>query len=174
MKSRQPVTLGRWRAWMLSIALLAVAPQAVAAAICTVGIGNISFGAYTGTQTTSSATMSITCTLTGGLVDNIAYSATLSTGLGSYTQRILTHVGAPPDTLPYNLYLGSVPAILNTSVWGDGSGSTVVASGSMQLIFIFGPTRTVNYTVAGAMGPVAVLPSAGLYQDIVAGTVTYN
>lgn len=174
MRPRHPSPYRRWRTLALAVALSAAAPLAGAAAVCTVGIGNLSFGAYTGAQTTSSATMSITCTLTGGLVDNISYTATLSTGLGSYTQRILTHVGAPPDTLPYNLYLGSVPAILNTSVWGDGSGSTVVASGSMQLIFIFGPSRTVNHTVAGAMGPVAVLPSAGLYQDIVAGTVTYN
>ncbi|HEY5310453.1 MAG TPA: spore coat protein U domain-containing protein [Casimicrobiaceae bacterium] len=159
---------------ILALALLAFAASAEAVHTCTVGIGNLSFGAYTGTQTTSSATMTITCTLSSGLVDNIAFTATLSTGAGSYTQRLLTHVGAPPDTLPYNLYLGSVPGILNTSVWGDGSGATITASGTMQLIVIFAPSRTQTYTVAGAMAAVATLPTAGTYQDLVNGTVTYN
>ncbi len=158
----------------LAWSLLTAATAASAVHTCTVGIGNLSFGAYTGAQTTSSATMSITCTITSGLVDNVAYTATLSTGAGSYAQRRLTHVGAPPDTLPYNLYLNTVPAILNTSVWGDGSGATVTASGTLQLIIVFQPTRTATFTVAGAMAAVATMPTAGTYQDIVAGTVTYN
>ena len=158
----------------LAWALLLFATAAHATHTCTVGIGNLSFGPYTGAQTTSSATMTVTCTITSGLVDNVAFTATLSTGAGSYLQRRLTHVGAPPDTLPYNLYLNTVPAILNTNVWGDGSGGTVTASGSMQLIIIFAPTRSVTFTVAGAMAAVAALPTAGTYQDIIAGTVTYN
>lgn len=158
----------------LALSLLAFATAAGAAATCSVGVGNLSFGAYTGARTPANTTMTITCTLTGGLVDTVAYSAALSTGAGSYTQRILTHVGPPADTLPYNLYLGSVPAILNTSVWGDGSGATVVATGNLQLIIIIAPTRSVNLNVAGAMGAVAVLPTAGSYTDVVNGTVTYN
>jgi len=159
---------------VLALALLAFAASAEAVHTCTVGIGNLAFGAYTGVQTTSSSTMTITCTITSGIVDNVAFTATLSTGAGSYAQRILTHVGAPPDTLRYNLYLNNVPAILNTSVWGDGSGATVTASGSMQLIIIFTPSRTTTFTIAGAMAAVATMPTAGTYQDIVAGTVTYN
>ncbi len=126
-------TLGAARA-ALGIACIAFAASAHAVHTCTVGIGNLSFGAYTGSQITSSTTMTITCTLTSGGADNVDFTATLSTGAGSYVQRRLTHVGAPPDTLPYNLYLGTVPAILNTNVWGDGSGGTVTASGTMQLI----------------------------------------
>ncbi len=158
----------------LACAPLLFATPAHAVHTCTVGIGNLSFGAYTGVQITSSATMTVTCTITSGLVDNVAFTATLSTGAGSYLQRLLRHVGAPPDTLPYNLYLNTVPAILNTNVWGDGSGATVTASGSMQLIIIFAPTKTVTFTVAGAMAAVATMPTAGTYQDIIAGTVTYN
>lgn len=140
---------------------------------CTVGIGNLSLGAYTGSQITSSTTMTITCTLTSGGADKVDFTATLSTGAGSYVQRLLTHVGAPADTLPYNLYLGTVPAILNTNVWGDGSGGTVTASGTL-LLNPGNPTKIATFTVAGAMGPVGSLPTAGTYQDIVAGTVTYN
>jgi spore coat protein U-like protein len=159
---------------LLGLACLGFAASAHAVHTCTVGIGNLSFGAYTGSQITSSSTMTITCSLTSGIVDNVSFTATLSTGAGSYLQRRLTHVGAPPDTLPYNLYLGTVPAILNTNVWGDGSGATVTATGTLQLIIIFNPTRTATFTVAGAMGPVGSMPTAGTYQDIVAGTVTYN
>ncbi len=154
--------------------LMVFAAAADAAHTCTVGVGNLSFGAYTGTQLTSSTTMSITCTLTAGIAETVNFTATLSTGAGSYAQRRLTHVGAPADTLPYNLYLNTVPAILNTSVWGDGSGATVTATGSQSLIIIFRPTLTTNFTVAGAMAAVPVLPTAGTYQDIITATVTYN
>ena len=165
-------TLGAARA-ALGIACIAFAASAHAVHTCTVGIGNLSFGAYTGSQISSSTTMTITCTLTSGGAVNVNFTATLSTGAGSYLQRRLTHVGAPPDTLPYNLYLGTVPAILNTSVWGDGSGATVTAVGTLKLNG-GKPTQIATFTVAGAMGPVGSLPTAGTYQDIVAGTVTYN
>ena len=159
---------------LLASAFVSWTASAHAAHTCTVGVGNLSFGPYTGAQTTSSSTMTITCTLTSGVVENVAFTATLSTGAGSYVQRRLTHVGAPSDTLPYNLYVNTVPGILNTNVWGDGSGSTVTASGNLQLIIIFSPTRSATFTVAGAMAAVAALPTAGAYQDIIAATVTYN
>lgn len=159
---------------MLVWLALSFSSSAYAVHTCTVGVGNLTFGAYSGVQTTSSATMTVTCTITSNGSDNVAFTATLSTGAGSYVQRRLTHVGAPPDTLPYNLYLNTVPAILNTNVWGDGSGGTVTASGSMKLQQIVAPTVTVTFTVAGAMAPVATLPTAGTYQDIIAATLTYN
>ena len=157
----------------LACLLLFAAACAEAAHTCTVGIGNLSFGTYTGSRITSSATMTITCTLTSGGADRVAFTATLSTGAGSYTQRVLTHIGAPPDTLPYNLYLNTVPAVLNTNVWGDGSGGTVTATGTLVLNPAT-PTRSATFTVAGAIAAVPTLPTAGPYQDIVAGTVTYN
>jgi spore coat protein U-like protein len=150
----------------------AAAAQAVHT--CNVSVGNMSFGAFTGSQISSSSTLSVSCTITSGIIDNVNFTATLSTGAGTYAQRLLTHVGSPPDTLPYNLYVNTVPGVLNTSVWGDGNSGTVVGSGSMQLIIIFNPTRTVSITVAGAMGPVAAMPTAGTYSDTVAATITYN
>ncbi len=152
---------------------LSVAGCAYAVSTCTVGVGNVTFGAYTGVQITSSATMTITCTHTSGGADTIDFTATLSTGAGSYAQRLLTHIGAPPDTLPYNLYLGTVPAILNTNVWGDGSGATVTATGTVK-VSNGQPTRSATFTVAGAMATVAAMPTAGTYEDIIAATVTYN
>ncbi len=158
----------------LAAMTLILAAPANATHTCTVGIGNLDFGTYFGNQTTSSATMSVTCTLTSTGSDTVAFTATLSTGAGSYTQRLLTNVGSPTDTLPYNLYLDTVPAILNTSVWGDGSGATVVASGSMKLQQTIAPVVTVTFTVAGAIAAVATMPPPGAYLDLIAGTVTYN
>ncbi len=158
----------------LTIATLCFSAPAYAVHTCTVSVGNIGFGSYTGTQISSSSTMSITCTLTGGIADTVNFTATLSTGAGTFAQRLLTHSGPPADTLPYNLYQGAVPGVLNTNVWGDGTAGTTTASGSMSLVIIFNPTRTVNFTVAGAMGPVGAMPTAGTYLDTVAATVTYN
>jgi spore coat protein U-like protein len=158
----------------LGAIFLAVSSRANAAHTCTVGVGNIGFGGYTGTQISSSSTMSVTCTLTAGIAETVNFTATLSTGTGTYAQRVLTHAGPPPDTLPYNLYQGAVPGVLNTNVWGDGTAGTITASGSMTLVVLFNPTRTVTFTVAGAMGPVGAMPTAGTYSDTVAATVTYN
>ena len=158
----------------LATLCLGISSKADAAHTCTVGVGNISFGSYTGTQVSSSSTMSITCTLTAGIVETVNFTATLSTGAGTYAQRLLTHVGPPADTLPYNLYQGAVPGVLNTNVWGDGTAGTTTATGNMTLVVILNPSRTVTFTVAGAMGPVAAMPTAGTYSDTVAATVTYN
>ena len=159
---------------IFAAALLAWGTSASAAHTCTVGIGNLSFGSYTGVQTTSSSTMTVICTMTSNGSDTVDFTATLSTGAGSYTQRILTNVGSPADTLPYNLYLNTVPAILNTSVWGDGSGGTVVANGSIKIQWIVRPTGSLTFTVAGAIPALGAMPPPGAYQDIIAATVTYN
>ncbi len=157
----------------LALAMLTLSAWAQAASTCSVGVGNLSFGTYTGSQVTSSTTMTITCTHVSGGADKIDFTATLSTGAGSFTQRILTNIAVPTDTLPYNLYLGAVPAILNTSVWGDGSGATVKASGTL-LVNPGQPIKSASFTVAGAMAAVATLPTVGVYQDLIASTVTYN
>jgi spore coat protein U domain-containing protein, fimbrial subunit CupE1/2/3/6 len=174
MTRARKVPLFRIGLGFLGAVLLGGSFQANAAHTCTVGVGNIGFGGYTGTQISSSSTMTVTCTLTAGITETVNFTATLSTGPGTYAQRLLTHVGPPADTLPYNLYQGAVPGVLNTNVWGDGTAGTTTATGSMNLIVIFNPTRSVTFTVAGAMGPVAAMPTAGTYSASVAATVTYN
>ena len=44
----------------------------------------------------------------------------------------MNRASLPADTLPYNLYLNALPAVLNTSVWGDGSGTTVRWTGAFD------------------------------------------
>ena len=58
--------------------------------------------------------------------------------------------------------------MLNTSVWGDGTGTTVRWTGSFNLTN-GNPTRTDTATLVGAI-PAGSFPSAGSYQDTVVAT----
>jgi spore coat protein U-like protein len=144
----------------------------VAAASCTLSIANLSFGAYVGAQISSTSNGSFTCTKTtpGNTPERVDYTVSLSTGAGTYAQRLLTRTVAPADTLPYNLYLNFLPAVLNTSVWGDGSGTTVRWTGSFNLTN-GNPIRTDTATLVGAI-PAGFFPSAGNYRDTIVATFT--
>jgi spore coat protein U-like protein len=100
----------------------------------------------------------------------VDYTVSLSTGAGTYAQRLLTRTAAPADTLPFNLYLNVLPPVLNTNVWGDGSGTTVRWTGSMNLTN-GNPTRTDTATLVGAI-PAGSFPSAGTYQETIVATFT--
>lgn len=155
-------------------ALLAALPLAASAShVCSVSVGNISFGAFTGTQKTATATMTVSCTLSGGANETANFTATLSTGTGTYAQRLDQRTAAPFDTLNYNLYKTSVPTPLNTQVWGDGSGTTVTWVGSVAMTTV-NRTNTATLTVAAALAASAALPTAGTYSDTITATIIYN
>ena len=140
-------------------------------ATCNLSIGNLSFGAYIGAQISSTSNASFTCTKTvpGNTPERVDYTVSLSTGGGSYAQRQMTH-SALADTMPYNLYLNLLPPVLNTSVWGDGSGTTVRWTGTLNLTS-GNPIRTDTAILVGAV-PTGSIPSAGSYQDTVVATFT--
>ena len=119
----------------LALALCACAHATTAvAAQCSVESVTTNFGAYVGAQVNSVQNIRITCSATLPPPERVNYEVQLSPGFSnSFAQRRMQRAGAPPDTLPYNLYLGSVPAVLNTRVWGDGTGGTRVWQGSMTL-----------------------------------------
>jgi spore coat protein U-like protein len=159
-----------------SVPWLLLAPVFVAHATlsCSVAVGPLAFGTYSGAQVNSSTTMTIACSRdTNDKNWTVSYTAALSTGAsGTFAQRKLTNSVSPADQLNYNMYLGSVPGILNTSVWGDTSGGTIQAVATLDL----SPpvtSRSVAQTVAGAVaaGPV---PGPGLYSDTIMVTLTYN
>ncbi len=160
--------------FLASLLLLALTGAAHAALSCTVSVGTLAFGTFTGTQSNSSATMTITCTR--GIFDplSLSYTAALSTGSsGTYSQRLLTRVGPPADTLNYNLYLTTVPGVLNTSVWGDGTGGTIQASGTINWPNFLNFSQTRTHTIAGAIAATSAVPSAGNYQDSITVTLIY-
>ena len=141
------------------------------AASCNLSIGNLNFGAYVGTQVLSTSNASFSCTNTNPalLPERIDYFISLSTGAGTYIQRQMTRTGPPADTLPYNLYLGFLPAVLNTNVWGDGSGATVRWAGAVESDEWPADAYRHEHMV-GAI-PATTVPSAGSYQDTVVATV---
>jgi len=157
-----------------SAALLCVLLSALgwpaSAATCNLSIGSLSFGSYVGTQvsSTSSATFSCSKTAPGNTPERVDYTVSLSTGAGSYAQRRMTRTALPADPLPYNLYLNLLPPVLNTSVWGDGTGTTVRWTGGFNLTS-GNPIRVDTATLVGAI-PAGAVPSAGVYQDTVVAT----
>lgn len=143
------------------------------AAQCSVDAVTMSFGAYVGAQVNLAQNIRITCSATLPPPERVNYEVRLSPGLSnSYAQRRLQSTGSPVDTLPYNLYLGSVPAVLNTNVWGDGTGGTRVWQGSMNLS-TGQPTRTDTNTIAAAV-PAGTVPANGAYGDTVTATIVFR
>jgi len=163
-RSRAVVALAALCVWLGS--------GTASAANCNLSIGSLSFGSYIGAQVSSTSSASFSCTKTtpGNTPERVDYTVSLSAGGGSLAQRLLTRTSLPADTLPYNLYLDTLPAVLNTRVWGDGSGTTVRWTGSFNLTN-GNPTRIDTATLVGAI-PSGFFPSAGNYQDIVVATFT--
>jgi len=148
--------------------LLAESAQAAA---CNLSISNLNFGAYVGTQTSTNSPARFTCTnvVPALLPERVDYEIRLSTGAGTFAQRRMNRASLPADMLFYNLYFNFLPGVLNTNVWGDGSGSTVTWIGRIKLS-TGQPSRTDTATLVGAV-PAGVVPSAGAYQDTVVATV---
>lgn len=167
------MTLPIDRRLLPALVLAAMAGEALSFNTCSVGVGTLAFGAYAGSQVNSTATMTVSCTRAAFDFSRVTYTASLSAGgSGSYAQRRLTRVGPPADTLNYNLYLAVVPGVLNTSIWGDGTGGTVTATGTiLATALVFTETRT--HTVAGAIAAGA-FPTAGSYSDNILATLIYN
>lgn len=167
MKTPSRAPAARAVCLFLASALVSV----VHAASCNLSIGNLSFGAYVGSQISSTSNASLTCTNVNAalLPERVDYEVQLSPGAGTYAQRLMTRTVLPADTLPYNLYLNALPAVLNTSVWGDGSGTTVRWLGNFNLT-PGQPSRTVTNVLVGAI-PGGAFPAAGTYQDTIVATL---
>ena len=163
--------LCRYALTCLATALPLLFAQNALGAACNLSISNLNFGAYVGTQTSTNSPAQFTCTnvIPALLPERVDYDIRLSTGAGTYAQRRMNRVSLPADTLFYNLYFNFLPGVLNTNVWGDGSGSTVRWTGRMNLSN-GQPSRTDTATLVGAI-PAGVVPSAGAYQDTVVATV---
>jgi len=143
------------------------------AAQCSVDAVTMNFGAYVGSQVNVAQNIRITCSATLPPPERVLYEVRLSPGLGnSYALRRMQRSGVPGDTLRYNLYLGSVPTVLDTNVWGDGTGGTRVWQGGMTLSR-GQPTRTDTSTIAAAV-PAGTTPSSGAYTDTVTATIIFR
>lgn len=132
---------------------------------CTVSTMPVSFGLYnplTPTANVATGTVSVSCTVT--LLGLLEYwTIALSTGnSGNFTTRELLNGSSP---LSYNLYTSAA----YSNVWGDGSGSTTLVSGSALLSI---GTTVTDYTVYGRI-PAGQDSAAGTFTDTIVVTLNY-
>jgi spore coat protein U-like protein len=154
----------------LATLLLLGALEARAAADCTVSAVGVNFGIYDPYLTTpddSVGEITVTCTHLSGPAIEVRYTVTLSTGgSGSFAPRRLR---AGPALLGYNLWID--PAL--SSIWGNGSGGTVIVTGLLKV----GPgvgngVRTAVHPIYGRI-PALQDAAEGDYLDSIVATLTY-
>jgi spore coat protein U-like protein len=147
------------------------AGKAHAAADCSITAVSVNFGTYDPVVTSpddSVGTVTITCRHISGNAERVNYSVVLSNGMlgASATTR---KMGAGTGRLGYNVFTD--PA--RSQVWGNGTGGTVIASGSMTV----GPgvgngTQTVTQSVYGRI-PQLQDAVPGTYTDTLMVTLTF-
>ncbi|MGA9853154.1 MAG: spore coat U domain-containing protein [Gammaproteobacteria bacterium] len=130
---------------------------------CNVTATALAFGSYDpllGTNTTGTSTVNVQCTKT--TVATIALNGGVN---GTLAQRSMKD-SVSSNTLNYQLYTTSG----NTSVWGDGTGSTVTQS------YTSTSNATVQpFTVYGTIpsGQNVTPSTSNTYQDTITVTVTF-
>lgn len=138
---------------MLSGVVLSLICSSPWAASCTLSTSGIAFGGYDpflSQDVDSVANISVSCD------ETTSYSIALSTGSGTYDQRVMT---SGLHQLLYNLY---TDATMNT-VWGDGTGHSAMV----------GDTRlTAIHTVYGRI-PARQDAHVGVYNDTIVITLTF-
>ena len=139
---------------LLAALALALAAQS-AAAVCSIGVPGVAFGAYD-PRSPSATDGAGTLTFTGCTA---AYTITLSQGSSnSYAPR---KMAAGLYRLDYNLYIDTG----RNTVWGDGTAGTSIVS-------VSGAPDGAAQTVYGRI-PAAQNLGAGSYSDQVIVTVTF-
>lgn len=136
----------------LTLLLCLCSPAALA---CTVSATGLSFGAInplSDSSTTAVGTITVTCS------SSTSFTASLSPGSGSYSQRAML---AGSNNLDYQIYLDSA----RTMPWGDGSGSTSTWSGTAS-------TSAASHSVYGLV-PAQNKAFPGSYSDTITVTVKY-
>jgi spore coat protein U-like protein len=145
---------------------LAAAPAWAQSTSCSSSGMAVDLGTYVSYQSThldSAATMTVTCSRTGG-PGNVTVTVGLgpsSTSGGIATRRLR----GPVDVLAYNLYRDTSRAL----AWGDTIGGNAVT----QTFFVKNNTsQTFTFTVFGRIHALQDI-AAGFYQDSLVMTVTF-
>lgn len=151
MQTRGSVTRAPLRA-LCSMLALALMP-ALANAACTLGVVNVSFGAY---DSLSPVDSEIVGSIIVSCDEESNAQVTLSSGVGSYATR---HMQGTTHSLFYNLFLDPTRLV----IWGDGSPGTGVLS-------VNGLGAT--FPVYGRVPARQSVP-AGNYSDMITVTLTF-
>jgi spore coat protein U-like protein len=140
-----------------AVAATATATMTVSATVdatCLITATPLAFGAYAGTQTDATSTLSVTCSNTTPY--NVGLDAGLATG-ATVTSRAMTITGA---SLLYSLFQDAG----RTTNWGNTVGTDTVAgtgTGSAQTLTVYGRIEAGQFVTPGA------------YTDTITATVTY-
>jgi spore coat protein U-like protein len=128
---------------------------------CLVSATALNFGGYDGTAA-KAGTSDIKVRCSSGTT----YVVGLSTGGGTYTQRLLSGPGT--NKLQYNLYT----TLAASTIWGDGSTGTGTMGGTGGGMAI---ANEATYTVFGQLpdNPFNQGAPSGVYNDSITVTVTY-
>jgi len=169
MRRRHPATLNR-RTVRAGLAALLALPVLVEAADCSASATGVSFGIYDAATTLpndSTGSLTVSCSYTGGGVQDVGYVVTLSSMNGSSPATRWLAAGA--SQLSYNLYRDAA----RTQIWGNGTSGSFVVSGSVKP----GPgvgneTRSQTYSVYGRV-PAQQDADAGDYSDMIVITLTF-
>lgn len=139
---------------LISLALIALTPQAFAALNCTVSVPAVNFGTYDTKNSDSSAT-TVTITCGGwGSTKSVSYTLTASSGPGSYSNR---QMFSGSHVISYNLYTNST----HSAIWGDGTSGTATYSGtvtntsSTATVTVYGLINSGQNVVPGAYATTA-------------------
>jgi len=127
---------------------------------------SMAFGTYNPGQTTATtATATITLSCTGSLLGALGpsylppYTMSLSTGGGTFAQRLMT---TGSTTLKYQIYTSSA----YSTVWGDGTGGTSTVAGGND------GNQSESVTAYGSIPPGQYV-KPGSYTDTITATITY-
>lgn len=135
-----------------------MAVSATVLSVCGVSATALAFGNYSATSATpTDATATVTAICTAGVNYTLSMDGGLGTG-GTVTTRVLTN---GLNTLNYTVYTNAG----RTTIWGDGTNSTLTVSGTAGLL-------PQNYTAYGRI-PAAQQSAAGAYLDAITVTLTY-
>lgn len=128
---------------------------------CLVAAQDLAFGGYDGTAAkTGTADITVRCS------NLTTYAVSLSTGGGTFAQRLLS--GSGSNKLQYNLFT----SVAATTIWGDGTNSTGTVPGTGAGM---AAASTQTHTVFGQLPDNAFNQGAptGTYNDSITVTVTY-
>ena len=153
----------------LGLAIASVQAYAVTCAASTSGVAFGGYDVFASGVTNGSGTVTVSCSFQSGVdTGNTPVSYTIKLSTGSSNSFVQRQMASGANTLGYNLYTSNAYSV----VWGDGSGSTGVASGSLS-VNPGHPTASNNHTVYGRIPALQDAAVASNYQDSVTVTVTY-
>lgn len=134
--------------------------NATVLASCAISATNLNFGNYDpGSATPDDATSTVSVQCSTGTSYAVSLDAGTTSG-STLTSRNMSDGIA--STLNYQLYTDAA----HTTVWGDGSGSTLTNSG------VGTGSSSQDYTVYGRV-PISQFVTSGAYSDTITATVSY-